>query len=337
MVLAQVVAVHSNDNNRSIYKTSSPRSSPSPSSLSHHHHQRSESPSSSSLSDYHDHDHDRHHDHDHYRATATSASRQRLWLLRLLLETACCFLHSPSGGASDVAHDLAADSEASTMVAAMGREALVAAGMGEAVVLVVDGLLAMTQTTTTMTVDDAREIGNHPNYNNDNDHNNSGNAPVPLLALCCHVVALLAGPSLPSGSASATTSSSSRFLYPPSAASNHLPHHIYDNEEGPSDDEGEGGTQEASSASTNLAPTLSSLGLLVVTATSTPATHASHHWPGMPSGHRMGLEPFSTRLFQIDLRKTLSLQAGTGTGSGAVTAYRLRASGCCETIVQVMD
>ena len=270
--LAQVVAVHSNNKNNC------------------------NSSQTSSSSDHHPH-------------RANSATASRLRLLYLLLETACAFLHTPNGGGSSsdavAVPDLLVDSEAWTAASAMDREALVAAGMGEA-----DVLVAETQTTTTTTVD-CRETG-------------SEGESLRLLALCCRVVTLLAGP--PSGSSSR---SSSRFLYPPAATTQHQRcDHDNDNED--LHDE------EASSAAVNLTPTLSSLGLL---ATPTSTSAPQPRWEGLPSGHSMGLEPFSTRLFQEDLRKTLiGLQAAAANGSGAAAAaYRLRASGCCETIVQVTD
>ena len=149
---------------------------------------------------------------------------------------------------------------------------------------------------------------------------NDEDVPLRLLALCCRVVALLAGPA-PSSSDS---SRSSRFLYPPTAATRQQQnqHHCCDD-----DVPGE----EELVATVNVAPTLSSLGLLV---TPTPNSIPQPRWKGVPWGHRMGLEPFSTRLFQTDLRKTLSLQT-TAAGSAIAAAHRLRASGCCETIVQV--
>ena len=237
---------------------------------------------------------------DHNDHQKTEASRLRL--LNLLLETACTFLHTPSGGVSDAVPD-AADSEAWT-VATMDRETLVAAGMGEAVVLVADGLLAIPQTKqqvhmtmTAMT-------------------RNGEVEPLRLLALCCRVVVLLAGPP------SSSDSRSSRFLYPPTAATRQQQqqHHCCDD-----DLPGE----EELVATVDVAPTLSSLGLLV---TPTPTSIPQPRWEGVPGGHSMGLEPFSTRLFQTDLRKTLSQQTA---GSAIAAAHRLRASGCCETIVQV--
>lgn len=260
---------------------------------SHNNKNSSMTSSSSSSTDYNDHQ-------------TTEASRLRL--LHLLLETAYAFLHTPSC-VSDAVPDAAADSEA-WVVATMDRETLVAAGMGEAVVLVADGLLAIPQskqqqvhmTMTTMTRNDEA-------------------VPLRLLALCCRVVALLAGPA-PSSSDS---SRSSRFLYPPTAATRQQQHQHHC-----CDDDVPG--EEELVATVNVAPTLSSLGLLV---TPTPTSIPQPRWKGVPWGHRMGLEPFSTRLFQTDLRKTLSLQ--TAAGSAIAAAHRLRASGCCETIVQVTD
>ena len=224
-----------------------------------------------------------HHDH---QATAS-----RLRLLHLLLKTACAFLHTP-----DAVPDVA------------DSEALVSAGMGEAVVLVADGLLASIQTTQvhmTMTMTDGcRERGNNE-------------APLRLLALCCRLVVLLAGPP------SSSSSRSSRFLYPPTAATRQQQQqqHCCDDDPPGEDD---------LIVTVNLAPTLSSLGLLV---TPTPTSIPQPRWEGVPWSHSMGLEPFSTRLFQTDLRKTLSQQS---VGSAIAAAYRLRASGCCETIVQVI-
>ena len=231
-------------------------------------------------------------------ATVSSSSSSRLQLLHLLLETVCAFLNPPNS-ASDAVSD-AADSEAWS-VSTMGREALVTAGMGEAVVLVSDGLLTSTQMMMTI------------------------QSPLQLLALCCRVVALLAGPP------SSSSTRSSRFLCPPIASSKQQQRqqqHCCDqgNDDDPAD-------IEELIATVNLAPTLSSLGLLV---TPTPIASLQPRWEGVPSGDGMGLEPFSTRLFQTDLRKTLS-QAANNNGSAVAAAYRLRASGCCETIVQVIN
>ena len=249
MVLAQVVAVHSNNN-------SNYSSQPTYSSSSYHH--------------------------------------RRLSLLRLLLETTCAFLHDLADGSSS-------------------NEALVMAGMGEAVVLVVEGLLAVITTQTKTTSE---------SQNQD---------LLRLLALCCRVVALLAGP-LSCSSSISGSNNSSRFLYPPSVNGNDND----DDDDDPNDEENEGA---------DLVPTLSSLGLLVTGTASTSTTSASiasyrPRWVGVPTSvsDGMGLEPFSTRMFQIDMRKTLAAAAATvGSGVIATTAYRLRSSGCCETIVQVTN
>ena len=111
-------------------------------------------------------------------------------------------------------------------------------------------------------------------------------------------MALQSGPlSYPSGSSSIGSNyKSSKFLYPPSVNAN--------------DDDDDVDINDEVNEGTDLVPTLSSLGLLVTGTASTSTTQESiascrPRWVGVPTSvsDGMGLEPFSTHMFQIDLRK----------------------------------